>query len=786
MAQIFVTGWRLLLFLPVEQGDEHRTARVGKCGRVRRGGAAGCRRLLSRAPNKVAVALMLVRSAGPAIQPGIVVEDADDQHATIRGLLRVLRRLDGDSWQANRSEFERLRCDQASTEETDRFIEKMEDSIACTAAPHFELAYERNPTTRKARYLVRRVGHECTDQPDAKFDAFDILTGLAPVKRRHRTDGCARQNGSKSIDCSHVERRGPRRDAAKLGRRVAPIPGGPVLPPSAVSLTGRIGEALARIPGSSAREIHSLFSTDGVSRFDRRAINRALYQDSENFTSDNGVPPRWRLRDGATELSARSSDIITSGKSSACKLYRLFAWQQEALDAWRTNGRRGIVQAVTGAGKTQLGIEASRVEIAEGGSVLVLVPSIDLMRQWKRKLAEQLPDARVGCMGGGMRTDAGRCDAVIAVVNSIRDSPIDPRSGQGLLIADECHRYGSSCNRNALNEGFARRLGLSATYIRADDGHLEVLEPYFGEMCYDLDYRRAIKDDVVAHFVVALLGVRFDSDEQQTYDDASKEAGRLRLQLINRYNFTADPFGVFMEEVANGAKHWDGRVSISCRQYLSAFERRRRVLAECNGKRWVLLQLKRALGKATGTIVFTESICGANAAVEVLDLIGVDAQAIHSELPAAERRAILEEFSSGSLSVIVAPRVLDEGIDVPEADLGVILAASRSHRQMVQRMGRVIRPKNDDRRARFVIAYVKGTSEDPALGAHETFLRELTGVADDVRDFGASADPHELCRYLNRLHAGSPVSRPRLAGEPPRGGSDVVRPEVRSHEVWTQ
>jgi len=72
---------------------------------------------------------------------------------------------------------------------------------------------------------------------------------------------------------------------------------------------------------------------------------------------------------------------------------------------------------------------------------------------------------------------------------------------------------------------------------------------------------------------------------------------------------------------------------------------------------------------------------------------------------------------------------------VPEADLGVILAASHSRRQMIQRMGRVIRPNADGRPANFVILYVRGTSEDPADGAHEAFLSEIVGVADDVRAF---------------------------------------------------
>ena len=57
---------------------------------------------------------------------------------------------------------------------------------------------------------------------------------------------------------------------------------------------------------------------------------------------------------------------------------------------------------------------------------------------------------------------------------------------------------------------------------------------------------------------------------------------------------------------------------------------------------------------------------------------------------------------------------------MPDADLGIIVAASRQRRQMIQRMGRVLRPKNDGRLARFAVLYVQGTSEDPALGAHGT------------------------------------------------------------------
>ena len=107
----------------------------------------------------------------------------------------------------------------------------------------------------------------------------------------------------------------------------------------------------------------------------------------------------------------------------------------------------------------------------------------------------------------------------------------------------------------------------------------------------------------------------------------------------------------------------------------------------------------------------------------VLTGCGLRAAAMHSRLSTRARAEILELFATGGLDVLAAPRVLDEGVDIPAADLGVIIGASRSRRQMVQRMGRVLRKKADGRRARFVVVFVEDTVEDPSSGAHEDFPR---------------------------------------------------------------
>jgi Helicase conserved C-terminal domain len=116
----------------------------------------------------------------------------------------------------------------------------------------------------------------------------------------------------------------------------------------------------------------------------------------------------------------------------------------------------------------------------------------------------------------------------------------------------------------------------------------------------------------------------------------------------------------------------------------------------------------------------------------ILTSCGLRAGAMHSSLPARARAEVFDLFATGELQVLAAPRVLDEGVDVPAADVAVIIGASRSRRQIVQRMGRVLRRKADGRHARFVVVFVEDSVEDPSSGAHETFLDEVVNVAEGV------------------------------------------------------
>ncbi len=410
-----------------------------------------------------------------------------------------------------------------------------------------------------------------------------------------------------------------------------------------------------------------------------------------------------------------------------------YKWQLEALAARRGRDGRGVVEAVTGTGKTMLGVHTIIAELARGGQVLVLVPTRELADQWCAVLARHGPaTACVGRLGGGQRDDLGRHDIVVAVVNSARDTDLQPRRPGGLLVADECHRYGSEGNRVALHADFPRRLGLSATYARSDDGHVTWLDPYFGGPCYRIGYQRAIADGIIAPFAVSLVGVELTLDEQAEYDPLTLDMSAARAELVGAGHAPPEPVGVFFAAVSRLAARGDGTAAAAARRYLGALQARRRLLADMPARRHALDGLAPRVAASGRSIVFTHDIAAAERAAAQLRRHGISAAAIHSHIAPTARRDVLARFESGALRAVAAPQVLDEGVDVPAADVAVVLAASRSRRQMIQRMGRVLRRKDDGRTACLVIVHAAGTVEDPATGAHEGFLDEVLPVAAAV------------------------------------------------------
>ena len=446
----------------------------------------------------------------------------------------------------------------------------------------------------------------------------------------------------------------------------------------------------------------------------------------------------------------------------------LYGWQQEALKAWHANGRRGVVEAVTGSGKTRVGIAAAFEAVRQGIKVLILVPTAELQRQWLASLKRDLPKARRGALGDGRADSLDHVDILVAIVHSASNRETLRAHKAGLIIADECHRYAAPMFTGALQDGYAWRLGLTATYERSDGEHENLLTPYFGGVIYNLWYDRALKDQVIAPFDIALVGVDLTASEQVDYDEFSDTMSEAARNLESYAGIPRRPFHQFIAAVATLAgSESPSREATVARKYMRAMASRLTLLAEAKTKYHALAALKETVDQSRGTLVFTQTQESARRAQELYTSLGSKASAVFSGMAKDDRRQGMEDFRTGASQILAAPRLLDEGIDVPEADLGIIVAANRSQRQMVQRLGRVIRKKADGRSGRLVVLYSKGTVEDPDVQGEE-FLGKVLPFAQNVDFFDIKQDLDRLQDFLRQAEA--PVPEPVLVPrrlEPP-------------------
>jgi len=340
--------------------------------------------------------------------------------------------------------------------------------------------------------------------------------------------------------------------------------------------------------------------------------------------------------------------------------------QQEALEAWRGAGGRGQVIMPTGTGKTEIALAAMRhTSIA----TLVVAPVRDLMYQWHRRILRGL-----GCDAGILGDN--RFNVKPVTVTTYDSAYI--HMGQlgarfGLIIFDEEHHLPGPCRREAaLFCAAPLRLGLTATPERSDGLH-EDLDWLIGPVVYRQEITHA-KGRTLADYDVVRIPVALTDEEQACYDQASRIVRSFitaRRQEKKSYDWR--------DLCAESGKDPEAR------GVQKAYYTKKSIEDRAHEKLRVLEDLFR-LHAGERIIVFA----GSNAmALDVSRRFLVPTLLNHSRK--RERLAVLEGFASGRLPVLVANQVLDEGVDVPEAKVAVVIGGQASTRQAKQRLGRILR-----------------------------------------------------------------------------------------------
>ena len=382
---------------------------------------------------------------------------------------------------------------------------------------------------------------------------------------------------------------------------------------------------------------------------------------------------------------------------------QLRPYQKSALKRWQQAQNRGVLVLPTAAGKTYIALKA--VELLRT-QTLIVVPTLDLIDQWRSRIMECL-GVESGAVGGGE-------NSVRMITVSTYDSAYLQAALLGnkfmLIVFDEVHHLASPSYMQIAEMYIAPyRMGLTATYERIDERH-KLLPRLVGDLIFNMEVDE-LAGKHLAPYSYEKKYVELAPEEQKLYD---KEMGTFRSYLRKNRITMKSPrdFQKFIMRTGRDPH---------ARDALLARNRALKTALNSQEKIRTLGKLLEA-NKNEKTLIFTLHT----------DLVYAISRrflipAITYLTPKKERREILENFRKGNYQTIVTSQVLDEGIDVPDATIGYILSGTGSTRAYIQRLGRLLR-KVEGKKARLIEIVSKETME-VRMSRRRTQKKEAKNVA---------------------------------------------------------
>lgn len=362
-----------------------------------------------------------------------------------------------------------------------------------------------------------------------------------------------------------------------------------------------------------------------------------------------------------------------------------------ALENWEKNGYRGVFEHATGSGKTYTAICAIRNALDRHKSVLVLVPSKELLHQWHKELSENIRDIQIQYLLCGDGNNAWKKDDLLRIwtsssksINKITIAIMDTAcsnqfvnsvsSGEHLLIvADEVHRMGSKARRNILNINADEKLGLSATPIRYGDTEgTSAIFDYFGKIIEPVfSLEDAIRTNVLTKYYYYPIQISLTQQEQNEWNKLTK--------IINKI--------IASNGVSN--RNISTVIEENTRLQMKMIERSR-IIKQASGKIPLALSvIKNNYKYGEHWIIYCDNQLQLKKVLNLLLDNDYDAYEYHSGMY-GDREQTLKYFDRNG-GILVSIRCLDEGVDIPATTHALILASSKNPREFIQRRGRILR-----------------------------------------------------------------------------------------------
>lgn len=385
----------------------------------------------------------------------------------------------------------------------------------------------------------------------------------------------------------------------------------------------------------------------------------------------------------SSSLRVRGLDLSFSNFQVGLNV-ELREYQREALDAWKRNGMRGVISLPTGAGKTLIGLGAIR---EAGSSTLIVTFTNEQLRQWLDSLKSSLSGTpKVGIFYSEKKEISPI--TVTTYQSAIRHlKELSPSFK--LLIIDEAHHLPAEKFKNiALGLVAPYRMALSATPFRSDGKHVELFR-LMGGLVYYKPLEELVSRGYLANFRVIQVKLPLTVQERERY-----------ITLLTRFRSLSK--GRMIRELVNALQKGD----VEAAEALRVHNEMRMLTALTQAKLNKIREIVE-LNKEKKVVIFTQYVEHAETISRFLGSL-----LLTGKMSKGDRVRVLEEFKESKKGVLVLTTVGDEGLDIPDANVGIIVAGTSSKRQFIQRLGRLLRNSSGDKTAILYELITQGTSEE--------------------------------------------------------------------------
>lgn len=375
--------------------------------------------------------------------------------------------------------------------------------------------------------------------------------------------------------------------------------------------------------------------------------------------------------------------------------------QRHALNMWAKTGFVGSIIAGTGFGKSRCGVLAAgktlRDHIEGEGRGIVLVPTVQLRDQFEEEFSKW-----------------GYEDVVDLIDFVCYQSAYKLKDNHyNIVVCDEVHLGLSPEYRKFFeNNTYDRLLCMTATLPEENEYKLHLFK--LAPTVYRISLDQCVAMGLVSPYDIICVPIKLTDDEQKEYKSINKKFVYWKYQL--------GQFGAFDAAKAIMAnKNASAKDKQAAARFYACIRDRKKIVDFASNKvaqlqKLVIQNLDSKMLVFGGANAFTDTLCDATQPFSV---------SYHSGKTKKQRENALLEFKEGNKNVLCSTKALNQGLDVPDASVGVVCGLTSKALPMIQRIGRLIRFQ-EDKKGKIYILYVKDSQEEKWLKSSVKGLKNIT------------------------------------------------------------